>query len=324
MLVEKGSSRREVDETGRGASDRLRHEAELLRRFAGILPVPTVYDLIEDGEDVFLAMEDVKGETLSDYVQRLAGDGRLLSTADVVACGMELTALLRAIHDQGVVHRDLKSDNVVVGIDRRLWLVDFELAHDLNWQVVPDGRGTEGYMSPQAAEGSVPTVLDDVYGLGAILYFLATAAEPSWAPADAELTRRPIPLLNPDISSPLVSVIDRCLAASAESRLPSMGAVAEALERSLVSVDFKAVHGQDQRDLESEAGARREPAPSPDVWAILCVHRLVVIRRESSGPADITRTAGWSGVTLAEAVRVLFWRSRNSSPSSTIRDTERR
>ena len=134
-------------------------------------PCQLLYDLIEDGEDVFLAMEDVKGETLSDYVQRLAGDGRLVSTADVVACGMDLTALLGAIHDQGVVHSDLKSNNVVVGINRRLWLVDFEfVAHDLNWQVVPDGRGTEGYMWP-SSEGSVPTVLEQGSGLGAILYF---------------------------------------------------------------------------------------------------------------------------------------------------------
>jgi lantibiotic modifying enzyme len=111
-------------------------------------------------------------------------------------------------------------------------------------------------MSPQAAEGEVPTVLDDVYSLGAILYFLATAAEPSWAPADAELTRRPIPLLNQDISPSLVSIIERCLAASAGSRFPSMAAVAEALERNQGSLDFKAVHRKEQRDLESEAGAR--------------------------------------------------------------------
>jgi tRNA A-37 threonylcarbamoyl transferase component Bud32 len=247
----------QVDETGRGAADRLRHEAELLRRFAGTLPVPTVFDLIEDGEDVWLAMEDVKGEILSEYVQRLAGDGRLLSTAEVVAYGLELTSLLGAIHGQGVVYRDLKSDNVVVGMDRRLWLVDFEIAHDLSSQVLPDGRGTEGYMSPQAAEGEVATVLDDVYGLGAILYFLATAAEPSWAPADAELTRRPIHLLNPDISPRLVSIVDRCLAASAGSRFPSMAAVAEALERNQVSLDFRAaVHSKEQPDFESEAGAR--------------------------------------------------------------------
>jgi serine/threonine protein kinase len=125
-LLKRAAPHAQVDETGRGASDRLRHEAELLQRLSGILPVPAVFDLIEDGENAFLAMEDVKGETLSDYVQRLAGDGRLLSTAEVVACGMELVELLRAIHGQGVVHRDLKSDNVVLGTDRRLWLVDFD------------------------------------------------------------------------------------------------------------------------------------------------------------------------------------------------------
>ena len=88
-----------------------------------------------------------------------------------------------------------------------------------------------------------------------------------------------------------------------------MGAVAEALERSLVSVDFKAVHGADQRDLESEAGARREPAPSPDVWAILFVHRLVVIRgifwasgyNQDSGLERRDLGGGSAGVVLALA-----------------------
>ena len=46
----------QVDDTGRGAAERLRHEAGLLRRFAGALPVPTVFDLIDDGEDVCLVM----------------------------------------------------------------------------------------------------------------------------------------------------------------------------------------------------------------------------------------------------------------------------
>ena len=74
-----------------------------------------------------LVMEDVEGEILSDYVQRRAAEGRPLSMAEVAAYGLELASLLGAIHEQAVVYRDLKSDNLVVGIDRRLWLVDFEI-----------------------------------------------------------------------------------------------------------------------------------------------------------------------------------------------------
>jgi tRNA A-37 threonylcarbamoyl transferase component Bud32 len=309
----------QVDETGRGAADRLRHEAELLRRFAGTLPVPTVFDLIEDGEDVWLAMEDVKGEILSEYVQRLAGDGRLLSTAEVVAYGLELTSLLGAIHDQGVVYRDLKSDNIVVGMDRCLWLVDFEVAHDLNSQFLADGRGTEGYMSPQAAEGEVATVLDDVYGLGAILYFLATAAEPSWAPADAELTRRPIHLLNPDISPSLVSIVECCLAASAASRFPSMAAVAEALER--ISSDSRAVRGKQQPDVEPEAGAReRARSLARRLGDSLCEsarrdHQGIFwtsAHDEDGGPEHRYLAGGSAGVLLALAELVAeFGESRH-------------
>ena len=220
----------QVDETGRGASDRLRHEAELLRRFSTTLRVPEVFDVIERNQEVFLVMQDVEGETLSDFVQRLAANGRLLSTAEVIEFGKQLTSMLRAMHEHGVVHRDVKSDNVVVGLDRRPWLMDFEIACDLNGPMYFDGRGTEGYMSPQAAVGAAPTVLDDVYSLGAVLYFLATSADPSWAATDVQLTHRPIHLLNPEISSKLSLLIDRCLAPDVESRFQTMAAVAEALE----------------------------------------------------------------------------------------------
>lgn len=112
--------------------------------------------------------------------------------------------------------------------------------------------------SPDGAQGEAATVPDDVYGLGAILYFLATAAEPSWAPVDDELTRRPIALLNPDISPSLTSIIERCLAPSAESRFPTMAAVAEALERNQVSPDFKAAHREERFQVESESDAREK------------------------------------------------------------------
>jgi tRNA A-37 threonylcarbamoyl transferase component Bud32 len=247
-LLKRAARDAQVDETGRGATDRLRHEAELLRRFAGALAVPEVLDVVEEGDDVYLAMQDVEGETLSDYVQRLAGSGRLLSTEEVVGYGLQLTSLLAALHERGVVHRDVKSENVVIGTDGRLWLMDFEIAHDLNGPSWCDGRGTQGYMSPQAGDGAVPTVLDDVYSLGAVLYFLATAAEPSLAPADAELTRRPVSLINDSITSPLESAIERCLAPRAESRIPTMAAVGEALERSLGPSRTVAVP-QDARQL---------------------------------------------------------------------------
>jgi tRNA A-37 threonylcarbamoyl transferase component Bud32 len=257
-LLKRAARDAQVDETGRGATDRLRHEAELLRRFAGELCVPDVLTLVEDGDEVYLAMQDVEGETLSDYVQRLAGGGRLLTSEEVVGYGLQLTSLLNALHERGVVHRDVKSENVVIGTDSRLWLTDFEIAHDLRGPSWSDGRGTEGYMSPEAAEGAEPTVLDDVYSLGAVLYFLATAAEPSLAPADAELTRRPIGLINDRITSPLESAIERCLATRAESRFATMTAVAEALERSLqpsriASIEQKPRH---QTDAERAAHAR--------------------------------------------------------------------
>jgi hypothetical protein len=254
-----------------------------LRRFAGELCIPEVLDLVEEGDEVFLAMQDVEGETLSDYIQRLAGCGRLLTTEEVVGYGLQLTSLLGVLHERDVVHRDVKSENVVIGTDDRLWLADFEIAHDLSGPSWSDGRGTQGYMSPQAAEGAEPTVLDDVYSLGAVLYFLATAAEPSLAPADAELTRRPVSMINDHIASPLVSAIERCLTPRAESRFPTMAAIAEALERSLEPSRIESVEQESRHPTDAERAAHARVL-ARRLGDSLCV----AARREPSGASWVS------------------------------------
>jgi serine/threonine protein kinase len=247
-LIKRAARDAQVGDGGRDACD-LRRETEVLRRLAGTLPVPSAFDLIEDGGDLILVMEDLEGETLSEYIERRASYGCLLSTAEVVALGRELAALLGAIHSRGVIYRDLKSTNVIVATNSRLRLIDFELAYEPSRPDPPEGRGTEGYMSPQASAGAVPTVLDDIFGVGAILYFLATAAEPSLGPAGCELTRRPIGLLNPHIHDGLAAVISRCLAEDPMSRFPSMAALDAALESSLIPIASETI------DLDEKQGS---------------------------------------------------------------------
>jgi hypothetical protein len=128
------------------------------------------------------------------------------------------------------VFRDLKPDNVIVGPDGHLRLVDFGLVTSCGAARSP-GLGTAGYLPPEAEDGSglvAPT--DDVYGLGALLYALATGAEPSATPRSRiDLTERPPGLLNPDLGPGLISVVARCLDPGASRRYRSMPAVAAAL-----------------------------------------------------------------------------------------------
>ena len=225
-VVKRAARDGQVDLDGRDARDRLRYEAEVLTMLAPDASLPAVIDLVEQDGDLYLLLEDVEGETLDRYVSELLASAQRPSGKQVVAWGLELSAILERLHQRGFVHRDLKATNVIVAPNGRLRLIDFELAYELAVPRPANGRGTRGHMSPGALAGAPPTVSDDIYGLGALLYFAATGAQPSLAPRASRLLDRPISLLNPAIGPALEQLIGRCLAPEPADRFDSMAALA--------------------------------------------------------------------------------------------------
>lgn len=214
---------------GRDARDSLRHEADLLRRLAPDPRFPKVFDLFEHDSDLILAMEDVQGDTLAERIGRLARLGRSIPTAQIIAWGRELAATLATLHAQRIIYRDLKSLNILVTADDRPHLIDFGIAHDLCSAHAPFGPGTRGYMSPQQARGAPPAVADDIYGMGALLFHLATGAEPSLACDPLDLLGRPLAALNPAIDPDLAQLIAGCLAPDPARRFRTIAALDDAL-----------------------------------------------------------------------------------------------
>ncbi|MFW6074698.1 MAG: protein kinase domain-containing protein, partial [Chloroflexota bacterium] len=219
-----------ADSIGRDDGERLRHEAAVLQSLDADPRFPSVLGLVEDNGDLFLAMEDVEGETLEKHVGRITRAGRSIPGGTVADWGRQLAGMLGAVHESGYVYRDLKSPNIIVGPHGCLRLVDFELAHGIGDDGTPHGLGTRGYMSPQQQERDHRSAItDDIFGLGAVLYFAATGAEPSMAPDPARHLDRPVSLMNPGISLELEEVIRQCLAYDPADRYQSMEAVRLAL-----------------------------------------------------------------------------------------------
>ena len=219
-----------VGRGGLDARDDLRYEARVLALLASDPRFPAVYELVEQDGDLFLAMEDVEGETLATYIGKVRGMGRTIPNQQLIAWGRELAAMLDALHAKGFIYCDLKASNVVVAPDGRLRIIDFDIAYQPESGFRPRGHGTGGYMSPQQAAHLEPTVGDDVYTLGAVLYYLAGGAEPSTLSKNTvALMDRPLSLLNPSCSPDLIDVIGRCLAADPAERFPSMREVDAAL-----------------------------------------------------------------------------------------------
>jgi eukaryotic-like serine/threonine-protein kinase len=160
-------------------------------RSAARLSHPAVVAVFDQGEDsgtVYLAMEYVEGRTLR---QLLREHGRL-SPAHALDVLDPVLAALEAAHAAGIVHRDVKPENVLVGDDGRVKVADFGLAKALtNASNATRGLllGTVNYISPEQALGQPATPRSDVYSAGVMLYELLTGRPPHTGPTDFVVVR---------------------------------------------------------------------------------------------------------------------------------------
>jgi serine/threonine protein kinase len=158
------------------ALERFKREVQLSSRVTH-KNVLRVYDLAESDGVKFLSMQFVDGVDLSTVLKR---DGRL-PVARFVRLWRQILEGLRAAHEQGVVHRDLKPQNVMVDATDRVYVTDFGLAKSLEQSgVTQTGAivGTPYYMSPEQVKGAPVDHRSDIYSAGVLLYEMATGRLP--------------------------------------------------------------------------------------------------------------------------------------------------
>ena len=240
--------------------------------------IAVVYDIDEEEDETFIAMELIEGDTLSDMVKR----GRLpLSRALDIAMGV--AAGLTKAHDKGIVHRDLKPSNIMLTREGHAKIIDFGLSTRVKpvsargskaptvTKVTHAGQvlGTFNYMSPEQARGQEIDCRSDVFSFGIVLHEMVTGKPAFKRATDADtlsaILSEPAPRLSVSTTSnytaeeiqTLQSVLDKCLAKDPADRFPS----AEELSREL-----------------STAAQRLAPAPRVQnpLAALLKEPRLVV------------------------------------------------
>ena len=136
--------------------------------------VVTIYGAERRGDRVGLWMEFVKGRTL----EQLVRDGRRFSPAEAIDIGVQLSRAVAAVHDSGLLHRDIKAQNVMLADDGRVMLMDFGTGLDLTAVAETGLAGTPRYLAPELFAGGAATTASDVYSLGVLLYYLLTGRYP--------------------------------------------------------------------------------------------------------------------------------------------------
>ncbi len=223
-----------------GARARLLREA----RSAASLDHPDICTIHEVGEaegQAYIAMELVEGQPLS---ARLAVGA--LTADQVLRYGLQLAEALAHAHERGVVHRDLKSANVVITAEGRAKVLDFGLAKRLSENELDEVTrsqaslttpgalvGTLAYMAPEQLRGQPADVRSDVWALGVVLYEMAAGERPFRGDSGYELSaailEHPTPALPATVPAVLQAVVERCLVKDAAKRYASAGEVCRGL-----------------------------------------------------------------------------------------------
>lgn len=196
--------------------------------------ITTVYDFGEDDGRNFIVMEFVEGATLEDHIKE-----RKFTPREVAAIGIQIADALEAAHAKGIIHRDLKSANIMIDVNGRVKVMDFGLAKlSESSFITQDGAtlGTAAYMSPEQVRSEELTPRSDLYSLGVVLYEMSTGVTPfphahHLAVMYAVANETPIPARerNPDVPEALSDVISRAMAKAPEDRFASCRDLSEAL-----------------------------------------------------------------------------------------------
>jgi tRNA A-37 threonylcarbamoyl transferase component Bud32 len=203
--------------------------------------VVTIHEVGREGNSHFIAMEYLPS-SLEDRLRR----GRM-PVPEALGIARQVALALQAAHQQGVVHRDLKPQNIMFTQDGTIRVTDFGIARAAELSTMTASGmvlGTPSYMSPEQAQGQRVDARSDIYPLGCVLYQMLTGTLPFQSSTTWEVIRqhieaapRQLRQLRADVPAAVEQLASRCLEKDPNRRYQTAGELAAAIDRLLVTVE---------------------------------------------------------------------------------------
>jgi len=257
--------------------------------------VAVIYEIDEAEGETFIVMEYVDGKTLREAKQGLS----IRQVADI---GIQIAEGLAAAHEKGIVHRDVKAENIMLRKDGRVQVMDFGLAKLRGVSKLTkmgSTIGTIGYMSPEQAQGVETDQRTDIFSFGVLLFELLTGQMPFKGSHEAAVMYEIINVdppaisdLRHDVEPELERIVMKCLEKDREERYHSIKDV---------SVDLKHF----KRDSEGRRIERKTPVPGTSRTSV------PVYEEPQIQPAKSHRRLiiGTSALTVAGITAFLLWQT---------------
>ncbi len=214
--------------------ERFQREAEAASRMSHH-NIVNLLDVGVEGDHRYLVLEYVSGNTLKTIIQQ---KGRL-NTNTAIQITIRILSALQHAHDNGIIHRDIKPQNVLVHSDGHIKVADFGIARMTNALTISKGDtvvGSVHYSSPEQASGSVVEATSDIYSTGVVLYEMLTGRVPFVGDTPVSVAMQhintpppPIADLNPDVPPAVVAVVMKALEKNPKKRYQSAREMADAL-----------------------------------------------------------------------------------------------
>lgn len=214
--------------------------------------IVNIYDVVDEGDIHFIVMELVEGITLKSYITKKGH----LDVKESIGIAIQVAQGIEAAHDQHIIHRDIKPQNMLISRDGKVKVADFGIARAVSSQTMNSTVvGSVHYISPEQARGGFSDERSDIYSFGITLFEMVTGRVPfegenTVTVALAHL-EDPITLpstLNPDITPSLERIILKCTEKRPENRYSGMAEVISDLRRALLNSDDPMVGAEIEKE----------------------------------------------------------------------------